>query len=194
LDAETGSELLKTKLLGPVDSSPAISENIAYVGSDDRAMYAIDLQARTNAPWPWMIERSRWLWDHFYLWGIAPEPPPPAGWVWGTKSRGAITAASAIAGDTVYFGSQDGRLYALEAATGKERWQFKAAGAISSSPAVVGDVIYFGSDTGYLYAIDRVSGTKLWDFATGGRIMASPAVVKGVIYIGSTDGVFYAIE
>lgn len=194
LDAEMGSELLKTKLLGPVDSSPAISGNIAYVGSDSSEMLAIDLRARTTGTRARMIEKSRWLWDHLYVWGIAPEPPPQPGWVWGAKARGAVTGAPAVAGDTVYFGSHDARLYALDTATGKQRWQFRTGGAVSSSPAVVGGTVYFGSGDGRLYALDGASGTKLWEFATGGKIMASPAVAKGVIYIGSTDGVLYAIE
>ena len=194
LDAETGKELLETRLLAPIDSSPAISGNIAYVGSDAREMCAIDLRARTTGIRARLIERSRWFWNHLYTWGIAPEPPPTPGWVWGARARGPVTAAPAVDGDTVYFGSHDARLYALDKATGKQRWQFVTGGAVSSSPVVVGGTIYFGSDDNRLYALDGESGTKLWEFATGGRIKASPAVVKGVIYIGSTDGVLYAIE
>jgi len=194
LDAETGQEMFKYRFLAPLDSSPAISGNIAYMGGDDRSMRAIDMRPPVSRTKRWIIEKSLWLWTQLYLQGIAPEPPVQVGFVWLVNSRGAITTAPAVAGDTVYFGSHDGRLYALEAATGKERWQFKAGGAIGSSPAVVGGAIYFGSDDGRLYVVDKESGTKLWDFATGGKIMASPAVAKGVIYIGSTDGVLYAIE
>jgi outer membrane protein assembly factor BamB len=31
----------------------------------------------------------------------------------------------AVAGDTVYFGSHDGHLYAIDVATGAERWRFR---------------------------------------------------------------------
>jgi outer membrane protein assembly factor BamB len=53
----------------------------------------------------------------------------------------------------VYFGSGDGRLYALDARTGQEKWRFKTDGGVNSSPAVAGGVVYFGSTDGYLYAV-----------------------------------------
>ncbi len=194
IDAKNGQEVLTFRFLAPLDSSPAIGGNIAYMGGDDRSMRAIDMRPPMSQARRWMIEKSLWLWTNLHLQGIAPTPPTQVGLVWLVNARGPITTVPAVADDTVYFGSQDGRLYALEAATGKQRWQFKAGGAIGSSPAAVGGTLYFGSDDGRLNAVDRESGEKLWEFATGGKIMASPAVVKGVVYIGSTDGVLYAIE
>jgi len=53
----------------------------------------------------------------------------------------------------VYFGCDDGRLYALEVAAGKELWKFKTGDAIESSPYVADGVVYVGSNDGCLYAI-----------------------------------------
>jgi outer membrane protein assembly factor BamB len=48
---------------------------------------------------------------------------------------------------TMYFGSDDGRLYAVSA-SGKTRWTFAAAAPIQSSPAIAPDgTIVVGSDT-----------------------------------------------
>ena len=44
---------------------------------------------------------------------------------------------------TLYFGSQDTKLYAVEAATGRVRWKFKAPFAINTVPAGAGDLVYF---------------------------------------------------
>jgi outer membrane protein assembly factor BamB len=53
----------------------------------------------------------------------------------------------------VYFGSDDGNLYALHAQTGTKVWNFTTNGSIQSSPAVANGVVYFGSDDGNLYAV-----------------------------------------
>jgi len=58
-----------------------------------------------------------------------------------------------MSGGVVYFGSDDGYLYSVDAETGQEKWKFKTGNCVSSSPAVSGGVVYFGSDDGYLYAI-----------------------------------------
>ena len=53
----------------------------------------------------------------------------------------------------VYVGSEDGRLYALDARTGQEKWSFKTGSPVHSSPAVAGGVVYFVDTEGYLYAV-----------------------------------------
>ena len=75
-------------------------------------------------------------------------------WKFKTDVRNVWFGSSpAIADGVVYVGSEDGRLYALDARTGQEKWRFKTDGAIVSSPAVAGGVVYFASTDGYLYAV-----------------------------------------
>jgi outer membrane protein assembly factor BamB len=72
---------------------------------------------------------------------------------WKFETGGEVATSPAVAGDTVYFGSNDTYFYALDTGSGVERWKFKVGDTITSSPAVAGGVIYFGSDDGYLYAL-----------------------------------------
>ncbi|MFJ9597987.1 PQQ-binding-like beta-propeller repeat protein, partial [Streptomyces virginiae] len=59
----------------------------------------------------------------------------------------------------VYIGSSDGKVYALDAATGTPRWAHTTAGAVwSSSPAVVDGIIYIGSNDKKVYALDAATG------------------------------------
>jgi outer membrane protein assembly factor BamB len=54
----------------------------------------------------------------------------------------------------VYFGADDGYVYAVEAATGKKSWKYKTPGIwMRSSPAIANGAVYFGCDDGYLYAL-----------------------------------------
>jgi outer membrane protein assembly factor BamB len=56
---------------------------------------------------------------------------------------------------TVYIGSDDGNLYAIDANTGNDLWAFDTGSPVVSSPVVDLDgTIYVGSDNGNVYAIN----------------------------------------
>jgi outer membrane protein assembly factor BamB len=101
---------------------------------------------------------------------------------------------------TIYVGSDDHNLYALNP-DGTQKWTFATGGTVFSSPAVGADgKIYVGSDDHNVYALNP-DGTQKWKFATNGRVMSSPAVgADGTIYVGSTisvgstDGNVYALH
>lgn len=61
---------------------------------------------------------------------------------------------------TVYIGSSDGKLYAINA-DGTLKWSFQTKGAIESSPAIGSDgTIYIGSNDNHLYAIGGTIQTE----------------------------------
>jgi len=51
----------------------------------------------------------------------------------------------------VVFGSDDGRLYVVSLAEGRELWAYEIGGAISASPAVAAGRIVIGSEDGAVY-------------------------------------------
>ena len=55
---------------------------------------------------------------------------------WKFKTGGRVISSPAVAGGTVYVGSSDGHIYAVDRATGAERWKFATRGPVHSSPAV----------------------------------------------------------
>ena len=63
-----------------------------------------------------------------------------------------------VAGDVLYAGSENGRLYALQAATGKELWSYRLGLPVKSWPAVSGNALYVSDYDG-----------NLWAFVGGGR-------------------------
>jgi eukaryotic-like serine/threonine-protein kinase len=73
---------------------------------------------------------------------------------WKFKTGGKILSSPAAAGGLVYFGSDDGFLYALEASSGIVKWRFDAEFPIRSSPAVQDGVVIFGTDQGTVYALE----------------------------------------
>jgi len=70
----------------------------------------------------------------------------------GLKWARGTSATPAIADSVVWIGSLDGYLYALDVATGAERWKWFAGVPIASSAAVSGNMLFVGASDGHLYA------------------------------------------
>jgi len=113
---------------------------------------------------------------------------------WKFKTQGKVRSSPVVFDSSIYFGSNDGFLYALDKNSGNEIWKFKTKGEIYSSPTVSSGVVYFGCNEGKLYALDAVNGDLKWSYKAGGEIQSSPAVTAGVVYFGSLDSYIYAID
>lgn len=83
----------------------------------------------------------------------------------------------------LYIGSDDGYLYALEAATGLQHWKFHTGGVIRSSPTVAAGTVYVGSGDGNLYAIDSATGLQKWKHGFSQPVYSCPTVSGGAVYI-----------
>jgi len=64
-----------------------------------------------------------------------------------------VYSSPAVANGVVYVGNEDKRLYAIDAATGKEKWRFATGDRVVASPSVVNGIVYVGSEDKNLYAI-----------------------------------------
>jgi outer membrane protein assembly factor BamB len=114
---------------------------------------------------------------------------------WNFPTGQRITSSPVIAPDgTVYVGSYDGNLYAINP-DGSLKWSFKADEIIDSTPAIASDgTIYFGSWDKSLYKINS-DGKGIWKVQTSARISSSPTIgPDGTIYIGSDDDFLYAVK
>jgi outer membrane protein assembly factor BamB len=137
---------------------------------------------------------------------------------WSFHTKGMVLSSPAVSDGVVYVGSTDGRLYALDCATGAKRWEFRTGARVTSSPAVANGTVFFGSYDSNFYALDAANGKVKWKFATGGEhrftakhlhgiepaaetmpdpfdfYLSSPAVWNGAVYFGSGDGNVYALD
>lgn len=124
-----------------------------------------------------------------------PEALAPA---WTFEAGDAVEGTAAIAGGTVYVGSLDGQLYALDLASGALRWKYAAAGEVKSSPAVRGGIVYFGDEAGTFHAVDGATGRVRWTFAAEGAITGSANFAAGPggarVLFGSYDGFLYCLQ
>ncbi|MEJ2152763.1 MAG: PQQ-binding-like beta-propeller repeat protein [Gemmatimonadota bacterium] len=138
--------------------------------------------------------------------GGGPAPLTYGGLQWRFQTAGPVVSSPAVTNGTVFVGSGDGFLYAIDALTGDERWRFRADGPVDSSPAVVGNVVLFVSRKGTLHALEADSGTGLWSVKTrkpvplpwgyeSGDYFTSSVVLDGTRAVfGSRDGHVYAVD
>jgi outer membrane protein assembly factor BamB len=167
-------------------SAPAIAAGVAYSGSEAGALVAVDAAGITNCtPTPP---------------GVPPSyPSRVCAALWSTPTGGPISSTPAVSGGVVYVGSDDAKLYAVDAggcggaATCSPLWTATTGAAIESSPAVANGKVYVGSDDGRLYAFAAAGcGSPicppLWTATTGAAVKSSPAEANGVVYVGSDDG------
>lgn len=112
---------------------------------------------------------------------------------WTFQTRSWVISSPIVAHGTVYFGSFDNCLYAVDADRGRRKWKFETGGQVWGSPVIFRESVLFGSSDGYLYCVDRKSGEKKWKFATGGPIRHSPAIAGQLVICGSEDAHVYAV-
>ncbi|MDQ6697970.1 MAG: PQQ-binding-like beta-propeller repeat protein [Actinomycetota bacterium] len=112
---------------------------------------------------------------------------------WVRPYTSATTAVVIGSNATVFTATASGDVYALNAATGGERWRASLGSAVNQTLALANGTLYVGSSDGRLSAI-AAGGCGLalcpvlWSTATGSAITSQPAVAGGVVYTGAADG------
>ena len=194
VEAETGRQLWKRATGGPAPSTPAIANGMVYAGSYDGKFYALD--AQTGAVrWKFATEGER-RFEAKGIHGLQPKNQTIA------DQYDVFLSSPVVAQGAVYFGSGDGHLYALDAASGELKWKFKTGDVIHASPAYADGVLYVGSWDSFFYAVDAATGQEKWRFHGGEDpvihnqvgFQSSAAVVGGLVYVGCRDSNLYALD
>ena len=139
--------------LGPYENTPLVVDGVLYTTQGDDV---VALDARTG--------RLFWL----YPYTPAADAKPCCG---------RIARGLAILGDTLFLGTVDAHLIALDAKTGKTLWDTKIATtssgySISAAPLVVKDKVVIGvaggeyGIRGFIAAYDAHTGKEAWRFHT----------------------------
>jgi outer membrane protein assembly factor BamB len=112
---------------------------------------------------------------------------------WTFKTGDTIEGAPVVVGGVVYVASLDKHLYAIELATGKQKWKVKL-GPAKASPSVKGDRIYLGDLDGKFYCVNTADGKVVWTFEAEGEIQASANFHGTNIIFGSHDSSLYCLD
>jgi len=194
VDREAGTEKWKFDAKSRIASSPAVAGGLVYFGAYDGNFYAVDA-ATGHLKWKFQTAGER-RFTAKHLDGLQPAAESmPDPW-------DCFLSSPNVWNGTVYFGSGDGNVYALDAASGALKWKFQTGDVVHASPAIADGTVFIGSWDSYFYALDAVTGTEKWRFKTGEDpinhnqvgVQSSAAVVDGMVYFGCRDAHVYALD
>ena len=146
----------------------------------------------------WGIDARNTRFQPMATGGLTAHDVPDLELKWSFAYPSAIQARSqpTVAGGTVFVGSQDGTVYALDTQSGCIRWRFRASAEVRT-PIVIsnweaGDEsarprAYFGDILARAYAVDARTGELLWvtkaDDHPNATITGSPTLVGDRLYV-----------
>lgn len=112
---------------------------------------------------------------------------------WTMNTDNGVWAKPLLYNDTLYFGSMDHFLYAVDAADGTIKWQLDLEGAVASSPVVYEDKLYIGSFARKLFEIS-LDGEILNSYITENWVWGAPVVYGDKLYAADLDGYVYSLN
>ena len=99
--------------------------------------------------------------------GPAPREFHRVKWKFPTGNR--IVSSPVILDKFLYFGGDDGNVYAVDAETGRQVWKTTTRGPVPCTPAIANGMVYIGSYDGKFYALNSQTGAVKWKFTTEGE-------------------------
>ena len=119
---------------------------------------------------------------------------PPLNLRWKFKTSGPIYANPIIVDGTLYVGSTDGKLYALDAKRWGVKWTFQSGDAIRYPAAVWNNQVYFSARDNRVYALNAKTGELIWKFKSETWMDSPPVISNGQVYIGAFTRTIHVIN
>jgi len=199
-----GTELWTWHAENQIVVSPAVLDELIYLGSTDGRAYAIK-------------DRGRPAWDSLagivagsvavqgemvYVgsnMGISALNRATGDKVWTKKIKGGgcspVPSAIEIADGRLFVANKCGKLHALRPSSGDELWSFEtgergpSAHGVTlpaiSSPVESGGLVFIGSRTGTFFAVDAKNGQEMWSYNAPGPIVSTPALGADLVFFTS---------
>jgi hypothetical protein len=162
LSTKTGQPQWQFETVGGIFSSPAVADGRVYVTSIGGKTYALNVAGniKKTALWqydaggeasPVVVNGTVFVAGAdggLYAFDAVGGGPP----IWLFPTGSTVTSSPAYADGVLYVASGQ-TLYAVDAATGTERWRISVGYVINTSPVVINGSILIGGKDGYLDAI-----------------------------------------
>lgn len=164
INVKTGEQETDIPLGIYLIASPAVLDNMLYVGTHGNEVLAIDWKTSTKM-WTYTEGKAPYhssaaVNDKYVIVGgqdkklhCLDRKTGEKAWIF--SARGFVDSSPVIVGDRVFVGSNDGNVYGISLADGKEVWRFKdpEGRSFTASPAVGEGCLVIGSEgnTGNVY-------------------------------------------
>jgi outer membrane protein assembly factor BamB len=120
---------------------------------------------------------------------------------WRKQLPGRSESSPLVVGNRVFFGDEDGTLYAVDRRNGHTIWTTQLCGSVKAAPAYQHGILYLGDYGGCMSAVNSHSGQIKWQSSSQGlglgitgQFYSTPAVAFGRVYTGNLDHRVYSFE
>jgi eukaryotic-like serine/threonine-protein kinase len=191
--------------------TPCVANNAVYVTTFSGKVYAFDAD-RAIQKWSYpdngklaSIVGGAYYYDNKIFFGcndgkvyaLNAEAGQPnsttSAWLTPFATKDKIWATPVASGNTLFIGSFDKNMYAINITDGTEKWRFPTQGAIINTPIVKDGVVFFGSFDRYFYAVNAQTGQLVWKSPSAAEkwFWANPVLVNNTVYAPNLDGKIY---
>lgn len=154
---------------------PLVAYNNVYTASREGDVYAFDAISGKKI---WQVDLSDIKKDRSF---------------WDNR-QSALLAGGPVAGlDKVFLGSENGKIFALDAQTGELVWQAKIKGEIINAPAIDSGILVVNTASGIMKGFNASTGEELWKIdqdvpALTLRGISAPVIASGGVLVGTGKG------
>lgn len=205
LQIQTGEEVWTRPLSAGAWWKPVLNEARIYVGCADGRIHCLDtLVGQPIANWSAALGPGRmWLYlERGCLIAIQKQGKvsildavrggePLRQW---SLPHIDISGSAAIWKDQLYFGSEDGQIYALGLRDGHLQPLFRGTGSYRSAPVIEDGVLYAGGMDKTLRAFNLKHKKELWRCSLDHALTTTPALVNGLVVVTVNHGEICAFD
>jgi outer membrane protein assembly factor BamB/Icc-related predicted phosphoesterase len=153
-----------------IKSTPVVAQGLVYFGANDGSLRALDAN---TGELKWSFQTHGEIQaqplvhgdtvyfgsgdNYFYAFTLDGTPK------WVVNAGSPIYSTASADEGTIFFGTKNSGVYAVDAETDRIRWIFSDFNyGVESKIVVAGDSLYFGAWDGYIYALDKATGNLMW--------------------------------
>ncbi|WP_100643262.1 outer membrane protein assembly factor BamB [Alteromonas facilis] len=160
---------------------PALAYGNVYVANRQGDVYALE---QSNGEKVWHRNFAVYPNEGFFS-GLSS--------LWSSGISAKISGGITVVADTLYLGTEDGLVYALDANTGETKWQVDVRGEVLSAPAVESGIVIVNTGSGAMLALSSSDGRELWRTDSevpplSLRGLSTPVASNGGAIIGTPTG------
>ena len=186
VDPSTGQMLWRFET-GRAEAAPEVVDGVVYVSAEG-SVYALLASGQPGTA-PSRADTTQ-------------PALAPGELLWRIETDGRWNSPPVVAAGTVYFGSTDQHVYAVDSETGAVRWRYDAEADVYSRPTVVGENVFIGgranigagSYQSYVQALDSATGEPGRSYGDGRNQDRVTPVVGDAFVFFDVGGSMFSVE
>ena len=197
-DADKGKPKFEYPIWFPFSDQLLASKSLLIVTGGGANIHAIDIRS-VDIPY----ERAmRTVWERLWLWGMAPSPTVPRGYLWHNGTLQGVEAKAFVAdGNFVYVGIEDakvpdssGQIVALDLSDGQVRWRTFLDSFPISAHLVGQEGLLVATSAGHLHFLSKSSGFQSHHVELGLKLVAPPGLGHNQLVVADNSGTIRSLK